>query len=114
MGQNRNGSGSICASSTAAWGRCSNSCGGGDSTEALTFFLRPTTATRRAPDMSISTPSSRGSGLALYTGRTDGFTSYDAILWMAGVGYSFLYLPHRTDTAIDWRTRPGVEMLRSY
>ena len=50
----------------------------------------------------------------LYTGRTDGFTSYDAILWMAGVGYSFLYLPHRTDTAIDWRTRPGVEMLRSY
>ena len=50
----------------------------------------------------------------LYTGRTEGFTRYDAALWMAGVGYAFLYLPHRTDTDLDWTRRPDENMLRAY
>lgn len=50
----------------------------------------------------------------LYTGKTEGPTSYDAALWMAGVGYAFIYLPHRTKTEMDWKQRPNIEILRSY
>ncbi len=50
----------------------------------------------------------------LYTARTEFFTSYDAVLWMAGVGYAFLYLPHRTDTEMSWESRPDEQMLRHY
>lgn len=50
----------------------------------------------------------------LYTARTEGMTSYDAVLWMAGVGYGFLYLPHRTDTELNWFGRPDESMLRNY
>lgn len=50
----------------------------------------------------------------LYTARTEGFTSYDAVLWMAGVGYAFLYLPDRSDTEINWRRRPDESLLRDY
>ncbi|MBI4179127.1 alkaline phosphatase family protein [bacterium] len=50
----------------------------------------------------------------LYTARTEGFTDHDAVLWMAGVGYAFLYLPVRTDTHLDWKDRPAESMLRAY
>lgn len=49
-----------------------------------------------------------------YTMRTEAFTSHDAVLWMGGVGFGFLYLPHRTPDHIDWVRRPDVDMLRDY
>ncbi len=50
----------------------------------------------------------------LYTARTEGWTDYDAVMWMAGVGYAFLYLPHRTDTEMSWSRRPDESELLSY